>query len=148
MTTSPQSSRARAIVISLLTLAFIAGASAGVAGDRLLTPRLQLRASLGDMSAVFDRLQLSPEQRRHADSIVARSTPRSQAIMIEVAERLRAVADSVDAELRAILTPEQRVRLDSLRRGSRMLLKRRVVTPGGTRVDTLFDTSVATPRKP
>ena len=61
--------------------------------------------------------------------------------MLELADRLKIVGDSVDAELRAILTPEQRVRRDSLRRDPRLMLKRKTVTPEGTRVDTLIDTS-------
>jgi hypothetical protein len=134
--------RYRVLLTSLIALAFIAGASAGIAGDRLLAPRIRLRATLDDMSGVFDRLALSPQQRRRAEAIVARSAPRAEAIMLEVAERLRSVADSVDAELRAVLTPEQRLRLDSLRRDSRLMLKRKVVTPRGTRVDTLLDTSM------
>ena len=135
--------RYRVLLTSLIALAFIAGASAGIAGDRLLEPRIRVRTAIGDMSGVFDRLALSPEQRRRAEAIVARSAPRSEAAMLELAERLRNVADSVDAELRAILTPAQRLRLDSLRSDSRLMLKRKVVTPRGTRVDTLLDTSMA-----
>jgi Spy/CpxP family protein refolding chaperone len=137
--------RLRTLVISLILIAFVAGIAAGVAGDRMLTPRVRVRADLGGggMSAVFDRLDLSTEQRRQAEAIVARSAPRSEAIMLDVAVRLRSVADSVDAELRAILTPEQRTRLDSLRKDSRVMLKRKIVTPGGTRVDTLLDTNAA-----
>ena len=135
-------SRLRGLVVSLLLIAFIAGVSAGVAGDRLLAPRIMIRAKIGDMSGVFDKLELTPEQRRQAESIVERSAPRSEAIMIDVAERLRAVADSVDDDLRTILTPVQRARLDSLRSDSRIMLKRKLVTPGGTKVDTVFDTSM------
>jgi hypothetical protein len=142
-----RASGVRAVVISLLLLAFVTGASAGVAGDRLLTPQLRLRIVAPDMSTVFDRLRLSPEQRRQAESIAARSAPRSHAIMLETAERLRAVADSVDTELRAILTPDQRRTLDSLRVGPRLMLRRKVVGAGGTTIDTLFDTSIKTPSK-
>lgn len=133
--------RLRIAVFTLVLLAFVAGASAGVAGDRLLAPRVRLRATFDDMSRVFDRLQLTPEQRRQADEIVAGSAPRTRAVMLELGERLQRVADSVDMELRAILTLEQRLRLDSLRSDSRLLLKRKVLTPGGTRVDTLLDTT-------
>ena len=137
----------RGIVISLLALAFVTGASAGVAGDRLLAPQTRLRITTTDMSRVFDRLGLTGRQRVQAESIAARSAPRSHAIMLETAERLRAVADSVDAELRAILTPEQQRMLDSLRAGSRITLKRKVVGPSGTRVDTLFDANVKQPTR-
>jgi hypothetical protein len=137
----------RTLVLTLVLLAFVAGASAGVAGDRLLAPRVLLRTPIDDMSRVFDRLRLAPDQRRQAEQIVAASTPRTRAVMIELGERLGRVADSVDAELRAILTPEQRIRLDSLRSDSRLILKQKVTTPGGTRVDTILDTT-ARARRP
>src|SRR5688500_1236656 len=130
-------------VALLALLAFIAGASAGVVGDRLLSPRIQIRTTIGDMAPVLDRLRLTPDQRRQADSIVSRSEPRAREVLVELGARLRMVADSVDAELRAILTPEQRLRLDSLRSDSRLLLKRKTMTPSGARVDTLLDTSTA-----
>lgn len=132
--------RRRALVASIIALALLSGTALGVVGDRLLTSRPKIRAvfGAGDMSAVFDRLDLTAEQRRQAEAIVSRSAPRSEAIMIETAERLRGVADSVDAELRTILTSEQRLRLDSLRRGPSMVLRRKVITPGGSRVDTVY----------
>jgi hypothetical protein len=68
--------------------------------------------------------------------------PHSEAIMLEMAERLRAVADSIDAELRAILTPKQRTNLDAMRSDSRVLLKRRTLTPGGVHIDTLLHTTM------
>jgi len=146
MMIQPSRSHLRAIVASLVVLAFVAGISVGIVGTRMATPRRQIRSSL-DMSGVLERLRLTPEQRRRADSIVSRSAPRSREVMLELGERLARVADSVDAELRTVLTPEQRVMLDSLRRDSRLLLKRKVMTPDGPRVDTLLDTS-ATRRQP
>jgi Spy/CpxP family protein refolding chaperone len=135
------STRARALVMTLLLLAFLGGGAAGVVAARTLRPRPAIRASL-DMAAVLDELHLTQEQRRQADAILERSAPRSSAVMMELAERLRAVADSVDLELRAILTPEQRERLDAMRADRRIMLKRKVVAPSGTRVDTIMDTSV------
>ncbi|HEX6050947.1 MAG TPA: hypothetical protein VFZ21_16825 [Gemmatimonadaceae bacterium] len=142
--TQGSSKRLATFVASLVLLAFIAGASAGVVGDRVLAPRVKLRATLDDMAGVLDRLDLTPEQRRQADSIVLHSEPRSREVLIELGERLRRVADSVDNELRAILTPQQRLRLDSLRTDSRLLLKRKVLTPAGARVDTVLDTGSTT----
>ena len=96
-----------------------------------------LRVRMDDMSAVLDRLELTREQRRRADSIVARSAPRSEAIMLEVGERLQAVADTVDRELRAVLTAEQQTLLDSMRTGPRLVLKRKDSGSSGARVDTV-----------
>jgi hypothetical protein len=60
-------------------------------------------------------------------------------MMLDVADRLRGLSDSVDAELRAILTPQQRARLDSLRGERKLMLKRKTIGAGGaTVVDTVF----------
>lgn len=71
-----------------------------------------------------------------AESILEASAPRSEEAMREAAGRLQDVADSVDAQLRVILTPEQRTRLDRLRRQPVFMLKRKA--PGReTTVDTV-----------
>ena len=135
-----KTSRSRAIAWLLLALAFVAGAAAGVTLDRLFASQPVLRTRITrDMSGPLDKLELTPQQRAQADSIMERSAPRSERAMREVAERLQNVSDSLDAELRAILTPAQRARLDSLRRQPIFMLKRK--TPGSeTTVDTLFRT--------
>jgi Spy/CpxP family protein refolding chaperone len=132
-----QTSRSKAIAGALLALTFLAGAAAGVVADRWLgtTPMLGTKI-VRDMSGVLDKLELSADQRVRAEAIFQRSRPGTAAAMKSVSDRLKAVADSVDAELRAILTPEQRVRLDSLKRSPVMVLKR--MTPGSTTVDTVF----------
>jgi hypothetical protein len=67
--------------------------------------------------------------------------------MREVAERLQIVSDSVDAELRAVLTPEQRARLDSQRRAPMFMIKRKM--PGSaTTVDTVFPGRRDSARRP
>ena len=133
------SSRARLVGAVALVAVFIAGMVAGAVLDRFARPRPGIRASFGtDMSAVLDRLQLTNDQRARAEAIIQRRTPRTEAMMLELSDRLRAIADSVDAELRSILTPEQRARLDSLRPEPKLMLKRKVVSPdGGTITDTL-----------
>ena len=122
---------------ALVTLALAAGFALGVAADRWLAPIPTMRTRvIRDMSSVLDDLGLSPEQRRRAEAILAASAPRSEEAMRAAAGRLRLVADSVDAELRAILTPEQQRRLDLLRREPVFMIKQK--TPGGgTTVDTV-----------
>lgn len=133
-----KTSHSRAIAWLLLAMAFVAGAAAGVTVDRLVTSQPALSARVTrDMSGPLDKLELTPQQRAQADSITERSAPRSERAMREVAERLQNVSDSLDAELRAILTPPQRARLDSLRRQPIFMLKRKT-TGSKTTVDTLF----------
>ena len=137
--TGRDGSRRLGLFVALLAAVFVAGVAGGVIGDRLLARRPVLRAEIhSDMSHVLDRLDLTSRQRAQADSIVNRQAPRSEAVMMDMAERLGAVADSVDADLRAILTPNQQARLDSLRaEGPQLMLKRKRITPSGTTVDTV-----------
>lgn len=130
----------RALGIVALLATFLAGAAAGAAMTRLFS-RTQMNATLktGDMSAVLDDLQLSSEQRLTADSILARSEPQTEATMRELAERLARIADSVDAQLRATLTPEQRRRLDQMQRKQLFVLKHKSKT-GSEVVDTVVPT--------
>jgi len=89
------------------------------------------------MSGVLDKLALTPQQRVQADAIIQRSAPRTEEAMLEIAERLRTVSDSIDEELRSILTADQRARLDSLKRQPMLMLKRKR-SGGATTVDTVF----------
>ena len=133
-----KTSRSRGIAWLLLALAFVAGAAAGVTVDRLFTSQPVLSARITrDMSGPLDKLELTPQQRAQADSIMERSAPHAERAMRDVAERLQNVSDSLDAELRAILTPPQRARLDSLRRQPIFMLKHKTSGSAST-VDTLF----------
>ena len=127
----------RSLTAAWLVLAFAAGAAAGAGLSRVLGPEPTDRTRvIRDMSGVLDGLGLTSEQRVRAEEILEASAPRSEEAMREAAGRLQEVADSVDAQLRAILTPEQRIRLDRLRRPPVFMLKRK--TPGAaTTVDTV-----------
>jgi len=114
---------------------FGAGVAVGVGIERA-TPADPARSIslITRMPSVLERVGLSPEQQRAVDSLINGSAPRALAAMRETVPILRAVADSLDAELRRILTPAQRARFDSLG-GFRLLLKRK--TRDGEKVDTL-----------
>jgi Spy/CpxP family protein refolding chaperone len=135
-----ESRTSRSMLVLLAAVVFVAGVAIGVIGDRLLARKPVITTRIvNDIGRVYDQLRLTAEQRVKADSIMTRRAPRSEELMVELAERLRSVSDSVDSELRAILTPEQRGRLDSLRANQPpLMLKRKTVTPGGSTVDTFF----------
>jgi Spy/CpxP family protein refolding chaperone len=145
--TDQRSSRTLRIA-ALALVVFVAGVAVGVIADRLSTPRPLVRTQL--RLGVFDELQLSPTQRAQLDSIAMRRAPRSKALMNEMAGHLQAVADSVDNELRAILTPQQQDRLDSLlKRAPGFRLRRKVITPAGTTIfDTVFPARRDSARRP
>jgi hypothetical protein len=126
------------IGIALIALAFAAGAGSGVATERLVAHRSAGNTRVvQDMSEVLDQLGLTGEQRRQAQAILDREAPRSQRAMLQLAAQLRAVSDSVDAELRVVLTPAQRVKLDSLRHPPTFILKHQDST-GMSTVDTVY----------
>lgn len=130
----------RAMAGVTLTLVFLAGIAVGMAADRLRGPKPMItKVFAEDLSGVLDKLGLTPAQRAAADSIVRRRAPRADAMMLDVAAQLRGISDSLSAELRSILTPDQRARLDTLRGKRKLLLQRKTVRPDGrTVVDTVF----------
>ncbi len=60
-------------------------------------------------------MELTDAQRRDIDSIRSRWHDQIESFWDTAGPRLRAIADSARAEIRAVLTPEQRARYDSLR---------------------------------
>ena len=129
------SPRTRAITV--LVLVFVAGAAASHAAA-LVWRRARFRATIEspDMGPVLDGLRLSLDQRRRAAAILSRSEPRAESILVETAGRLQEIADSVNDELRAILTPDQQRLLDSERRGPIFVVKRKG-SNGSVTVDTV-----------
>lgn len=126
------------IGIGIVALVFIAGMAVGAATDHLLVPRSENDPRVvQDMPHVLDQLGLTQQQRHQADVILAQSAPRSERTMLDLASRLRDISDSVDTQLRLILTPAQRVKLDSLRHPPTFILKRDD-RRGGVSIDTIL----------
>jgi len=123
--------------IILLGMVFVAGALAGIAGDRALVSRRQAGTRVMLRSNdLLDQLRLSREQRVAAESILARRSPSSEVAMRELALRLSSIADSANRELASILSPAQRAKLDSITGAPLFLLKRKDAL-GRERVDTI-----------
>ena len=130
----------RLLAGAMLVIVFISGAvggaAVGVAVDRSAGPRRVIKTRVdGGLSQLYERLDLTPEQRTLADSVIARRAPLTEQLMREMAERLHTISDSVDAEFRAHLSPAQRATLDSLKQKEALILKRK--TPAGA---TIIDT--------
>lgn len=139
----------RAWAAGLLAATFVAGAIAGysVAGLRERSSAAPFRDDSGEvrfrvregLPPAFEQLGLTVEQRAAVLEILARARPKTDTALQEMIPRLRALTDSVDAEIRAVLRPEQRERLSTIR-GARepvLLLKRAAPGGGAPRVDTL-----------
>jgi hypothetical protein len=134
---TPNESRSKLTGLLIIALTFAAGIAVGMAGERLLVRGAMSRTMVvRDMSDVLDKLRLDSTQRTRAEIILGRSAPRSRQVMLELAVRLRNISDSVEAELRLILTPKQQMILDSLRHPLTFVLREK--QPGGiTTVDTV-----------
>jgi Spy/CpxP family protein refolding chaperone len=116
--TDPITSIGRIRTQGLLVLAatFLVGVLAGATGDRVFAPRRARPGFPGDrgprrpgqLPSPLERLSLTPEQRAKIDSVFERTRPRTDSILRQAWPRLRAITDSADAQIRAVLTPEQR----------------------------------------
>ena len=110
--------RSRLALVALLIAVFVSGGLAGAAGDRLLHADEALeRRHRGygkhhGMERLLDELELSQEQRAEIERVLDRHRPRVEAIWDSCKPRMSAHIDSTNAEIRALLTPEQRDTFD------------------------------------
>ena len=139
-----QSLRGRAAALLLAT--FAAGAITGYSvayGRQRATPESahgSIRVMLADsLPPAFQQLRLTAEQRIKVIEILARARPKTDSALRAVLPRLRALTDSVDADIRAILRPDQRAVLSTMRGASQpvLLLKRGSTGEQPARIDTL-----------
>jgi Spy/CpxP family protein refolding chaperone len=114
---APRGWAARLLVLGTFAALFAAGVAAGVAWERARGEETGFRIRVeGGRARVeaFDELGLTDDQRRRIEQIFADAQPRTDAVLHETLPRLRAVTDSINAEIQAVLTPEQRRRLGRL----------------------------------
>lgn len=133
---------------ALLLVTFLAGTVAGFAPTYFrreaalggVASPYDMRLRVGnDLPPAFEELGLTPTQRSALVQILVRARPRTDAVLADVLPRLRAITDSVDTAMRAVLRPEQRERLSHLRgtRGPMLLLRRPSPGGGAPHVDTI-----------
>ncbi len=105
--------------VALLLMAFVVGALAGAAGDRLLLSRGEIDRSFppprprpGLLPGPLESLDLTPQQREQITTILERRRPQTDSILAVTLPQLRTITDSIREEIRGVLTPEQQERLD------------------------------------
>ena len=154
----------RAGAAALLAMTFLAGGVGGFAlgawrtreatgaarptGDPVTRPPSDPVVRIHDeLPASFDALALSAEQRATITDILARARPKTDAALRDLIPRLRAITDSVDAQIRAVLRPAQREQLSRIRGAHAPVLLLKRPTPGGgpPRVDTVMSGSRRSP---
>jgi Spy/CpxP family protein refolding chaperone len=117
--------RTRLLAIGVLAATFATGMLAGTAADQALAARGPAPAPKagwqceggpgGKTRAILDQLRLTPEQRTRIDAVMERRRAQADAFWASEGPRMRSIVDSTRAEVRAILTPEQRAEYDRIR---------------------------------
>ena len=96
--------------VALLVAVFVAGVLAGVALGRMMHPRHHLPPPM----ALFDQLDLTPEQRQNVDAAFQRHRGELESILGDSRPKVRAIQATIEKEIRAALTPDQQHKLDAL----------------------------------
>jgi Spy/CpxP family protein refolding chaperone len=111
--------RVRLQGVALLAIAFVGGALGGMAAERIrarraLPPPQEWMPMRGGLPPGFEQLNLTPEQQHRIQTIFRSSRPRTDSVLQASLPRLEAIRDSVRAEIRAVLTPEQQRQFDEM----------------------------------
>lgn len=134
MTPTP-AHRTRLLGIAVLVLTFVVGALSGAALDRFLVAEPTPAPDVATPAAapggegrerrgrhgppnerdIFDQLDLTTEQREKIDEILDHRRAQLDAFWAEARPRVHSLVESTRADIRAILTPEQRAKYDALR---------------------------------
>jgi Spy/CpxP family protein refolding chaperone len=130
----PGSRRTKLMAAGVILATLVAGTLAGVAVDRVLSRRAALAQAPHSVPCsgrpeggltVFETLDLSTEQRAQVDGILERRRRQMDVLWQEARPAMRALVDSTEAEIRVVLTPDQRAQFDRMREEGRKLgLKR------------------------
>jgi hypothetical protein len=102
--------------VVLLAVIFLIGAVAGAAFERAWEARPGFPPPLGRGAppAWRQQLRLTDDQDRQIHQILEKNRPRADAVLEQFLPRLRMVTDSVRAEVRSVLTPDQQKMFDRL----------------------------------
>jgi Spy/CpxP family protein refolding chaperone len=105
--------------IALLAIAFVVGALGGMAVERVRASRArpaprEWGPMRGGLPPGFHELDLTPEQQERIQAIFRSGRPRTDSVLQASLPRLEAIRDSVRAEIRAVLTPEQQRQFDEM----------------------------------
>ena len=100
--------------LGVMVMMFIAGTAVGIAFGNSSDGSAHGGLPPGMWNGLVENLQLTDEQANEVQTIIDRRSDLTNQRMNEALEYLRAQTDSADREIRAILDPNQQVRLDSI----------------------------------
>jgi len=107
----PSPFRIRLMTALVIVGTFVAGVAAGLGLARWIRPPERPPPPMG---LPLGELGLSPEQEAKARAIGERHRAELEAILRDTYPKVRAINEKLDAEVREILTPAQRRRLDEI----------------------------------
>lgn len=140
MSGSSRVDNTRRIAAALLLLVFSAGALTAAAVSSLGPDAASENPGPDAVSVGLEGLGLSEGQRRTIDAIVAERQPAVDSIVYKALADLQVVMADVDADVRAVLSPEQLVLYDSLKAEApriRAVQRTSSIDGGPPTVDTL-----------
>ena len=140
--------RARLLAVAILLAVFAAGTFAGAAltvalgdrgGRRIVKHEEHVRRAPGlpggAEGVVFlkspfdDQLGLDDEQSAQVERLMQEQRRKAEQLMGDMEPRMKALMDSTNAAIEAVLTPDQRERFRELQAERRDVIVRRFVTP-------------------
>jgi Spy/CpxP family protein refolding chaperone len=121
----------RATALLAVVAVFLTGVLVGVLATHVVYLR-QIRqpgglAAVGTRLAAADlrrRLDLTPEQQREVEAILADTRREAAALRAEITPRAAAILTRSQARIASVLTPEQRAEFERTRRRQRERLRR------------------------
>ena len=106
--------RLRLQALALLMVVFVGGVLAGAAFERARHHRPPGPPREGLSPEMREELRLTLDQERRIDAILAESRARTDAAFDRFLPELRTLTDSIRAEVRTVLTPEQQEIFDRM----------------------------------
>ena len=118
--TPPRRSNAKWLAALVVVVAFVSGVLVGIAASHFMMRRghrqhIPKRAAHFMAERLDRRLDLTDEQEKKIEAIIARRHERMEQIWGSVHPRVRAEIDATNNEIAAVLTPEQRVRFEKIK---------------------------------
>ena len=111
--------RARMFGAALLIAVFAAGAMSGIAYSRIKPPGVNVNVKMisrAELPRELRDLNPTKAQEDSLKAILRAGQQRTMRVLNEFEPRLRVAVDSMDAEIHAVLTPEQRAKFDAMRK--------------------------------
>jgi len=107
-------SRLRLQALGILALVFVIGALTGAVIERSRTVHLRPAPRGGLPPELVEELRLTTEQQERIDRLLREGRRRTDAVRERFIPELQALTDSLRAEIRACLDPEQQRRFDRM----------------------------------